>query len=306
MPMTSEVHVDRALTNLAVAYKNGAFVADRILPRVPVKNETDLYWIFGREEYKRERTIRADGAEANELEWSITTGTYHCLEYALRGKITDRQRKNADAPLTLDRTTMQKLRDAIALDYEMRVEALVTSTSVITNYTTLTGNNQWDDDNFIGDIEEDLDTGKETIRQAIGRDPNTVVIPAAVAKVVKRDPAVRELIKYTHSDLLVRGDLPPMLWAMEVIIPGGIYNTKAEGQTAVYDDIWGNDILLAYVEPTPSLQTMSLGYTIVAQDWLVRQWREENKRTDFKEVSEILDEKIVCSDSGYLIKNAIS
>lgn len=306
MPLASEVHVERALTNMAVKYKNGAFIADQILPRVKVKKENDLYFIFGREEYRREDTIRADGSEANELEWSVDTGSYKCIEYALKGKVTDRQRKNQDVPLNLDVTTMQKLVDAIDLDYEMRVEALVTSTSVITQYTTLSGNNQWDDDNFVGDIEENIDTGKETIRLAIGRDPNTIVIPSAIAKVMKRDAAVRELIKYTQSNLLVNGDLPPVLWNMEVKIPGGIHDTAAENQTAVYADIWGKDVLLAYIEPRPSLETMSLGYTIMAQDKLVRKWREEKLRTEFVEVSEIMDEKIVAAACGYLIMAAIS
>jgi len=287
------------------------------MPRIDVEKDSDLYFVYGKQDYRSTQDVRAAKAETNYLDsWQIeSTPTYTCLEHSLADLVSDRERKNADAPLAPDFDVTENLTNMLLLNREKRGVTLLTAAATYAtsgNTVTLSGTEQFnnasfDSDSLVDAIEVRIDAGKEAIRTAIGRDPNTIVIPSAVARVVKRDASVRELIKYTDNTLLVNGDLPPTLWNMRVLIPGGIYASNEEGQTFSGSDIWGKHILMAYVAPnarTP--RTMTFGLTFQNQPRQISKWREDGRKSDAIEISEILVEKVVSEYCGYLIRNAIA
>jgi hypothetical protein len=49
MPEISQVHASMALTNVSVAYRNPAFIADTLAPPVPVRKQQDKYFIVDSE-----------------------------------------------------------------------------------------------------------------------------------------------------------------------------------------------------------------------------------------------------------------
>lgn len=295
------VHVSAALTNVAIKYKNMALVAERILPIVPVVKEADKYYIFRREERVLEKALRAAGAEAKEISWDMDTETYSCEEYALRHLVPDRVMNNADSVVRPKITSTQKLTDKILLGQEMRARELVQSTVSVTsngNPTTL-----WDQSS--PDIEGDVDACKDSIRTAAGIEPTSIVIPYKVAQVVKRDSTVRNLIRYTvPGDILLRnGDLPPVLWNLEVIVAGSVYNSANENQTESFKDIWKDNVLVFYKEASPSIDSLSLGYIFRTGTFVTKSYREEKRNGDMIEVSVIEDEVIVAAGCGYLLTN---
>ena len=317
MSNRGNIHIDRALSNFSLKFRNGAFIADMICPRIDVAKESDKYFVYGRQDFRTTQDVRADKADINFIDsWKIeSTPTYSCVEHSLADLVSDRERRNADEPLSPDFDVTENLTNMLMLNREKRVaDMLTTAANFATsgNTVTLSGTEQWNDSSFDSDsatdaIEARIDTGKEAVRAAIGMDPNTIVIPAAIAKVIKRDSAVRDLIRYTDNSLLVNGDLPPTLWNMNVLVPGAVYDSAEEGQDFSGSDIWGNHVLLAYVSPNPRTpRTMTLGLTFQSQARSTAKWREDNRKSDAIEVSEILVEKAVCEYCGYLIRNAIA
>jgi len=133
-------------------------------------------------------------------------------------------------------------------------------------------------------------------------------MPKPVAKVAKRDTKIRDLVKYTHADLLVDGELPPTLWGLDVLIPSATSITGVEqpGTTGSPADIWGKDVLVTYTTPTPGLDIITAGYIIRSQDWVVRQWQEDEIRSTFYEPGIVQDEKLVASIAAYIIASAIA
>src|ERR1035438_6133175 len=68
-PTLQDVHVNRPLTNISVAYLQEAagveFVADKAFPAVPVENKSDLYYTYARADFNRdEMQKRALSAES--------------------------------------------------------------------------------------------------------------------------------------------------------------------------------------------------------------------------------------------------
>jgi len=317
MSTRGNIHIDQALTNFSLKYSNGAMVADLIAPRIDVAKDSDQYFVYGRQDYRATQDVRADKADTNFIDsWKVeSTPGYRCEEHALADLVSDRERRNADAPLSPDFDTTENLTNMLLLNREKRVADLLTAAATFAasgNVVTLTSNEQWNAAGFDSDsktdaIEVRIDNAKEAVRAAIGRDPNTIVIPSAVAKVVKRDPTVRDLIRYTDNTLLVNGDLPPTLWNMRVLAPGSVFDSAEEGQAFSGADVWGKHVLVAYIAPNPRTpRTVTLGLSFQSQPRQTVKWREEGRKSDAIEVSEILVEKAVCEYCGYLIRDAIA
>jgi hypothetical protein len=311
------IHIDQALTNFSLKHSNGALIADLIMPRIDVAKDSDAYFVYGRQDFRTTQDLRAEKADTNFVDsWKIeSTPTYRCEERALADLVSDRERRNADAPLAPDFDVAENLSNMLMLNREKRVADTLCDTATFAlsgNFIELTGAQRWNDPAFDSDskanaIESRIDGAKEAVRSCIGRDPNVIVIPAAVAKSVKRDPAVRELIKYTDNTLLINGDLPPTLWNLRVLIPGSVFDASEEGQPFEAADVWGGHVLVAYVAPNPRTpRTMTLGLTFQSQPRQVAKWREDGRKSDAVEVSEILVEKVVSEYCGYLIKDAIA
>ena len=307
MPKRGSVHIDAALSNLAIRYRNLAFVAEILFPVVPVMKESDKYYVFSREELKSIDTHRAIGAPSNEADWDVTNATYSCEEYALKKLLADRIVNNSDAPIRPRMTTVNKLLRWIRLGYEKRVMALVTGGALGTPTTPTV---KWDGTSPT--IEANCDTAKAAIRLAAGVDPNTIAFNDQVKDVVKRDSTVRNLIRYTIAgsggqELLVNGELPPVLWGLKVVLAQAAEDTAKKGATASYSRIWPDDVLVCYSEPSPSLESLSLGYTFrVKNGVIVKTWRNEERNGEFIEPALIQDEKIVAAAAGHLIDDVLT
>jgi hypothetical protein len=180
------------------------------------------------------------------------------------------------------------------------------------NTTTLSGDDQWNDADFAtagsNTIEGYLDVGKTAIRNACGFQPNVIIIPDKLAKVMKKDSQIRELIKYTQSHLLVNGDLPPTIFNMKVIIPGAINTTSTEGASSnTFSDVWDQeDCIMAYITSSPAMMNPTVGYTFRSRNFKVKSWREEREASEYIEPSMVQDEKKVDMGCAYLIKDAIA
>ena len=44
-PTMSDVHIDAALSELSIAYKNKSFIADQVFPLVTVEKQSDKYYV---------------------------------------------------------------------------------------------------------------------------------------------------------------------------------------------------------------------------------------------------------------------
>jgi hypothetical protein len=316
MPLgVRDVHINQALTNMAIGYHPQGLIAEQIFPIVPVAHETDYFYIWDRADaFRKEDTLRADGAESNEVEFKVTKDTYSAEEYAMKVGVTDREMGNADSVLQLKISKQKRLQDKLLVDLEYRIATLVATTTNwdTNNSVSLSGTDRFDNasysDSNATSIEYRIDTAKEAIRKATGGlEPNVIIIPSAVAKVVKRNKTIRDLIKYTHADLLVDGDLPPSLWGLKVMIPKGSYATSNEGAaTQTLADIWGKSIILMHVNPNPAIDAVSAGYIFRSRPWMTKEWREEWKSRDVIETGYVQAEKIVSTYAGYVIANCIS
>ena len=93
MPTRQQVHIDRALTNISVAYMQDAsnFIADKVFPIIPVQKQSDLYFIYRREDFLRdEAQERAVGTESAGGNYNIDKSEpYFCRVYAFHKDVNE-------------------------------------------------------------------------------------------------------------------------------------------------------------------------------------------------------------------------
>jgi len=305
MPLgTSEVHLNVPLTKFALQYDHPEYLVYQIAPAINVTKEADIYYIFDsdRQSIVRPDTLRAIGAPSNAVKLTRDTDTYLCEEYSLHYPLPDRIRKNQDAPLRLEQRGVKRIVDGLDLDKEMRLQAM---------YQTFGGAGQPPGANVTvkwnaasGDPEADIQAAKEQVRKAIGKQPNSLLISAAVG-----DAIVRKIkAALTAMDLKVKLtfiDLPAVLWGLKVYIGEAVVNTANPTATPVVADIWNDNAVVFYQDPSPAIDVMSFVYTFQSQPHMVTQWREDRVKSDIYEASRVEVEKIVAPTAAYVLGDTL-
>ena len=320
------VHSATPLSDLTLAYRPSGGIADRIWPVKPVQHESDIYYKWNKGQ--RFRVVRADGqgtliadkSPAKVRNFGFTTDSYKTQRYGAAESVSDRERANADAALSLEQSKLIGIQDEVMLDYEIRVATAVQAAAnyAAANKDTLAGANQWNSASFTSlnttgaghsQIYTNLLTAKQSILTSANRMPNTIVIPFQVAMVVVNDPGLADMEKFTLNRLLAGDVLQDggMFFGMRVLIPSITFQTTAEGEADSLGFVWGKNVILAYVDPAPGLNSLTFGLTFrVGGGFGIRSWREERTMETFYEASINQTEKLVSADCAYLISAAIA
>ena len=105
-PTLSDVHVNRPLTNVSVAYiqEEGDFVADKIFPIIPVEFKSDLYFVYDKDSWFRdEAKARAPGTESAGSGYTVnSSNSYLAIVNSFHKDVDDQTRANSDSPLQPD------------------------------------------------------------------------------------------------------------------------------------------------------------------------------------------------------------
>lgn len=316
---SGSVHIDQVLTQISVAWPNNGLVGSRLLPSVPVKKQSDKYYIFGREGWLPEDDTRAAGTVANEVDGlAVSTDTYYAREHSLQIPVTDEERDNVDSPLAPDRDATEMVTSKIMLGREVAIKTLVTTT---TNYasglsTTLSGAAQWNSANYAtSDPISDLRTGKAAVHAKIFMEPNVLVVPYQVMTALEDHPDFLERIKYSERAIFSPELLAAVLGFESVVVPGVGYNSANPGQTATLGYLWGKDVVMAWVPSRPGLKIPAFGYEFTWGTQYIDRWREEPRKSDLIRATRRYDLKLTAlgegsdagkSIAGYVIKAAIA
>lgn len=318
---SGSVHVDQILTQISVGWPNVGLVGEALFPSVPVRKQSDKYYIFGREGWLPENDDRAPGSVANEVSGAaVSTDTYFAREHALQIPVTDEERENVDSPLAPDRDATEMITSKIMLGREVAIKNLSTTAA---NYasglsTTLAGAAQWNAANYAtSDPISDLRTGKVAVNGRIFMDPNTLIVPYQVMAALEDHPDFLERIKYSERAIFSPELLGAILGFDRVIAPGVGINSANLGQPVSLGYLWGKDVVMAWVPPRAGLKIPAYGYEFTWGTQYVDRWREDPRKSDLIRATRRYDLKLVAqgdpgssdagkSVAGYLIKSAIA
>jgi hypothetical protein len=313
MPEVSQVHHDVALTNVSLAYRNGAFIAPELAPEVLVRRQSDRYFIYDpdREALRASDDQRAPGAEANEVRFDLSSDAYFCDDHALESVIPDEERDNADSPLQPEIDRVEFLTEKVLLNREIGLAALLRADDAVPGHDLDDPGERWDDPEV--DPLADVDSARAAIIAATQLLPNVLVLPFEVYQKVRSNPKVTERVSYSRLGAFGPGELAQLFDVERVLVPRAVRNTAPRGQAPVLAGIWGKDAFLLHVPPRAGLKTVAPVLTFVwsqaagtLRGASVQKWREERRKATMVRVQKYYDQKLVAREAAYRISNAVS
>lgn len=268
MPKMQDAHIDRALTNISVAFMQDAsnYIADKVFPTIPVKRQSDLYYIYNTGDFLRdEAQVRGAATESAGGDYDLSTDTYYCKKHAFHKDVTPEERANYDEPLDADRDAQVFVSQKMLIRREMEWATNFFKTGVwsremvgAASAVADTSYVYWNDETStpIADITA------ESIRMAsrTGYKPNTLVLSPYVFNALKNHYDVLDRVKYTETGIVTTSLLASLFEVQNVYVAWAVVNSAAKGATDSISFIMGKNALLCYSNPAPALRQPSAGY----------------------------------------------
>lgn len=327
---SGNIHYDQILTQISLEYpQTGTFVGEKLAPVVPVKKQSDKYYVFGRESWIPEASdYRAPGTVANEIPGiQVSLDTYYAQEHSLQTPVFDEERENADNAFNPDRDATELVTSKILLGRELAIYNFVTDATKFASALTVTlsGTTQWSAYTTSDPI-VDIRTAKRAIHAKVFFEPNVAVIPYQVMSMLMDHPKIIDRIKYTDRAILTEELVASVLGLSNVIVPGVPYGTAsatANNFNMSVSYLWGDNVLLAYVPARAGIKTPAFMYEFVwaypGQGVMATdRWREASRKADLIRVGRRYDLKMIGIDTnsasgdygksitGYLIKDVLA
>lgn len=312
MPSRLAVHQDAALEGISVAYQPAGLIAAQLVPNVPVKFESDKYYVYSKDNLKVPNTRRADGAESREVDWDLTTATYVLEEEALKRLVTDRQRENADAAIRPEVDATKFLTGQILLRHEQDLADLINPAANWSTKTSLTSTLAWSANTTLSNPIAVADSASAAILQGTGKRPNRCLLDLRTFNAAKEHVSVVDRIKYTSADSVTPALLGRLFNVEKLLVAEAAVNSGQQGQADSMGFIFTDLAFFCYVAQSPSLMEPSALYTFGKSGMgldggqaRVKRWREEKRNGDFIEASKMYQHKIVASDCAFHVANTV-
>lgn len=316
--------IQQRLTAITLAYRNAAFIADAVLPRVPV----------GSSAFKWSKYTLLDGfnipdtrvgrkSKPNEIDWTAAEQNDSTNDYALDDAIPYSDTANAQAaataqgvkPIDPEARSTLLLSDLVALDRENRVSTSVfaLATYPVAQRSTLSGTSQWSDftnSDPLSAILTALDT-------CLVR-PNIGVIGQATWTKLRTHPKITAAIYPQGGNAtggataVARAALADLLELDEIIVGQSWYNSAKPGQTASMARLWGKHAAFLYRAPQilSTDSTITFGFTAEFGSRIsgtVQNDPNIGMRGGTRvRVGEAVKEVIAANDAAYFFQNAVA
>jgi len=322
-PSGSDVHVDRPLNNVAIAFlqKVENYLFRAMFSEVPVEDKTGKFLTIPKGAWLRDgMKERAPGTEAEDVDFEANfDSTYACRRFDAKAKIPDEYRDNQTSPFNYDKAKTEFLTQQALTKQERLWVSRFFTTGVWAN--DVTPSTLWSDAS--SDLFADMATAQRAILLATGRMPNKFGVSYDVHTQLKKHPDIIDRVKYVAGESFklaiapgaeVEKVLAEIFEVQKYVVGRSVYNSAAEGiATPVMAFNAGKDALLAYAPDTASLLEPSAGYQFRwkkfagnAEGIRIKKYREEKIESDIIESAFSKDFKVCSSDCGYFFSGAVA
>lgn len=316
LPTLRDVRADVLLTNVLIGYHNAEYIADRVLPDVPVNDQSGYIPALVQSDWFRDAAeLRAPGTKSRRGSFSTDlTATYFCHKYSWGHEIPDDLRRNARDPFNLDEIGARFAMDKV---YTKRERLFVTNfmtTSIWgTDKTGATDFTKFSDYGASKPLVV-LTGYKDLVEAKIGREPNKLVIGKDVWSQLKWHPDVIDTIKHTQTAMMTQALFSALMEIEELLVGKAIQTTSAAGTaeaSVTYSRIWGKDGLFLYTPKTASLMEPSAGYTfswnpVSGADGYIKRMRNEENEIDIVEANSSFAQVKTVANAGLFMDEMVA
>lgn len=298
------------LTAISVLYKNKAYIADMVLPRVPVSKQNFTFISYPTDAmFNVMDTAVARRGKPNEVTLDGTETPDFTLDQGLDAGIPQADVDNSDERYRpLDTQTLQ-LSELVALGREQRVANLVFNTASYAAglATTLSGTGQYSDY-----VNSDPVVGINAMLDLPLIRPNKLVFGQQSWTGFRSHPRVVQACKGTaqQGGIASRQQVAELFEVDEILVGAARANNAKRGQTPSLARLWGKHIAGIYIPPVLTGQgEVAFGASFEWGSRQVQQWADKDigmRGGQRIRVGESLKERIIANQAGFMIQNAVA
>ena len=329
----SQVHLDKPLTNMTLAYvqDTSMFCADKVFPVVGVDHQSDYYYIYDRENMNRSGDV-AKVAPRTELEtigMSISNSTYNADVYGLAMDFDEQTLANEDAALEIRAAGAQTLAMRMLIHREKQFASTFFSTGVWTTEVDGVAGapaagqvRHWSDYTNSTPIVDVTEARRAMQLASGGFKPNTMVVGKEVRDQLINHPDILARLNggatVTNTALITDAKLAEIFEVENFFVMEAVENTSAEGVAESTAFIGGKHALLTYVAPSMGRMTPGAGATFawnsipgannlgVSVESFTGDWLRVKQIAERIEVKMAYDMKVVGADLGYFFNGVVA
>jgi hypothetical protein len=323
-PTSSQVHINRLLTNMSVAYVQSSdkFAALRVFPGLNVTKKSDNYAVYSKDDFLRdEMEVRAPSSESAGGSYAVDlTPSYLAQRYAVHIDVDWDTIANADEPLQPTNDASAWLGQKVLIKHESIFVANFFTTGVWTGGTKAsaaagdlvagTDFTAWDD--VTSTPIEDIDGQKESIEAQTGFVPTGLCLNRRGWNALRNHPDIIDRVKHTSNMAVARSIVANLMELDEIVVGAAVKNSGAKGLAGSTNYMMGNHALL-YHRGQPSLRAPLAGVTFrwtglpgSVDGMQVSTIQIPERKTDRHEVEMNIDMKVVAPTLGAFFQNIVS
>lgn len=314
-PTLSQVHIQAALSDLSIAYRQDApAVSDLVFRRVPVDKQSNYFFVWSKADmWRRQGEKRAPGAAFPRIGVRLSNDTYKCVQAAIEYPIPDEIRANQDAAVDIEFTAAMTLVDQLNLEKDLDFAADFFATT--SGWASGTVSTAWDNVSS-GTPVTNISAGARDIRRALGASSQHEIVGLGGTKILNAlltSDQVRDRTKYVtaQTQAAIEASLAGVCGLDRLVISSREYNTAKARATASYSAVFDNDFLIVAVPRNPGINVPAAGYSFAWNeggrgDMYMEMYRDEDNKQDVVRALCYYDQKQTSTDLGVFFSNAVT
>lgn len=312
MPSISALHIDSALSNLSVRYKNEAMIGLDVMPIVKVQKRSDKYFIYSMgDSYTLADDYIGPKALPNEMDWGVANTNYSVTDHAFGDWLPEEDIENADVPLQPEVDTNDYLNLLLDIAEENRISGTVFNAAnyPASNQVTLPNGSdyQWSAANSTPI--EDIQTAIESCFMRA----NTLVFGIEAWMALRSNPQILDAVKgatrfqAAGGGMATISEVADLFEVKKLLVGRARFNSAKPGQAPTFTRLWGPHAAALYVADKPGIKTVTFGVTFAES--LRRTMRDFDAKRGIKgahyfKVAWNSAECVIASNVGYFIQDA--
>ena len=255
--------IDPVLSKYVQGYRHPERIGHILFPRVEVTVRGGHIIEFGRESFRRYNSRRTPGSDVKMISIGHEGKPFSLVQDALDAPVPREVAQDAKKVpgIEFGRRAVDTIMNTLTLNLEYEQAELAQDPG---NYPdslkiSLSGADLFTD--AASDPEKQIEEAKEAVRRSTGVTPNVMAISKPIFNVIKNHGKIMDKFKYTTSESITAKMLAN-LFGLEDLAVGSAVGIDSPEPDAPFEDVWGNNIILAYAPQKPTgLEQPSFGYT---------------------------------------------
>ena len=238
---------------MSVAYMQdaSAFIADKVFPIVPVKRQSDIFYIYNKGDFMRdEAQVRGAATESAGGDYGVEANDpYYCKKHAFHKDVTPEERANYDEPLNADSDASEFVSQKMLIRREMEWATKYFKTGIWGTEITGVAANPGATETLKWDLEtadpiKTITEASVTMASLTGYRPNTLVLSPFVFNALKNHIDILDRIKYTQKGIVTTDLLATLFEVDNVYVAWSVVNSAVKGASDAVSFIMGKHALL--------------------------------------------------------------